>query len=214
MRNRSTSSAAFRILSGFALAALVLAAAGWLVTGPLRGYPAAFDSSIRSAMRAIQSPMWTSLFLAVTKLGSTIYLTVLGCAAGLVFLVLRWFRPLLLFIIAAAGQSALHHGFKWLFARPRPPASIAYPAAESFSFPSGHALSALCIYAMIAWIITTRLENPALKAGIWIVTAVLIFLIGISRVYIGIHHASDVAAGFVAAAVWTAAVISTDERRL
>lgn len=214
LRGRLADSALARIILGFALAALLLAAGGWLVTGPLRAYPASFDSAIRGVMRQMQSPMWTSLFLAVTKLGSTLYLTVFGCAAGLVFLVLRWFRPLLLFIIAAAGQAALHHGFKWLFARPRPSALIAYPAAESFSFPSGHSLSSLCIYGTIAWIVSARLENPALKAVVWIVSGILIFLIGMSRIYIGIHHASDVAAGFLAAAIWTTAVIYADDRPL
>ena len=211
---RLNRSAPFRIVAGILLAALMLAAAGWLVTGPLRAYPASFDSAIRGVMHQMQSPMWTSLFLSVTKLGSTLYLTIFGCAAGLGFLVLRWFRPLVLFVVAAAGQAALHHGFKWLFARPRPAPLVAYPVAENFSFPSGHAISALCIYAMIAWIVTARLENPALKAAIWIITLVLVFLIGTSRVYIGVHHASDVIAGFLAAAIWTSAVISVDKRPL
>lgn len=213
-RERIWGSAVLRIAAGFLLAAGVLALAGWLVTGPLRSYPGAFDTSMRGVVRQLQSPMWTSLFLAVTKLGSTLYLTIVGCAAGLVFIFLRWFRPLILFIVAMAGQAALHHGFKWLFARPRPPSLIAYPTAEGYSFPSGHALSALCLYGMIAWVVTSRLENPALKAGIWIATVVLVFLIGFSRVYIGVHYPSDVAAGFLAAAIWTAAVASADERNL
>ena len=207
-------SAPARIISGFLLAALVLAAAGWLVTGPLKGQTEALDATLRKAVRQIHSPMWTSLFLAATKLGSTIYLTIIGSAAGLFFIALRWFRPLLLFIVAMIGQAALHHGFKWIFARPRPPAMIAYPVAEGFSFPSGHAVSGLCLYATIALIVTARLESPALKAGIWISTVVLVFLIGVSRVYIGVHYPSDVAAGFLAAAIWTAAVISADERRI
>ena len=207
-------SAVVRVVAGFLLASLVLAAAGWLVTGPLRSYPAVFDTAVRGTVRQLQSPMWTSLFLAVTKLGSTLYLTVVGCAVGLVFIALRWFRPLVLFIVAMAGQAALHHGFKWLFARPRPPAMIAYPVAEGFSFPSGHALSALCLYGTIAWIVAARFENPALKACVWIGTALLVFLIGASRTYIGIHHASDVAAGFLAAAIWTAAIASADEPQL
>ena len=214
MMARLWESAPVRIVSGFLLAALVLAAAGWLVMGPLKLYPGSFDSAIRASVRQMQSPMWTSLFLTVTKLGSTLFLTVVGCAAGLVFIGLRWFRQLMLFILAMTGQAVLHHGFKWLIARPRPGAMISYPATESFSFPSGHALSSLCLYAMIAWITTSRLENSALKAGIWIITIILIFLIGVSRIYIGIHHASDVAAGFLAAAIWTAAVTSADERPL
>ena len=214
LRERILGSAFVRIAAGFLIAAGLLAAAGWLVTGPLRGYPEAFDKALRGMVRQLQSPMWTSLFLAFTKLGSTLYLTIVGCVAGFVFILLRWFRPLIQLIVAMVGQAALHHGFKWIFARPRPPTLIAYPAAEGFSFPSGHALSALCFYAMIAWIITSRLENPALKAAIWIATAILVFLIGFSRVYIGVHYPSDVAAGFIAAAIWTAAIATADERRL
>lgn len=212
--SRLVGSAPVRIIIGFLLAALLLAAAGWLVTGPLRQYPVGFDSAVRGGVRAMMSPMWTSLFLAVTKLGSTLYLTIFGVAAGAVFIALRWFRPLLLLIVAMAGQAALHHGFKWLIARPRPRALIPYPETESFSFPSGHALSAFCLYVTIAWLAASRLENSALKMGIWLLTALLVFLIGMSRVYIGVHFPSDVLAGFAAATIWTAAIISADEHRL
>lgn len=203
-----------RVIAGFVLAALILAGLGWLVTGPYKQFPASFDATVRYAMRQIQSPMWTSLFLIVTRLGSTVYLTIVGCAAGIIFIILRWFRPLLLLIVAMAGQAALHHGTKLLFARPRPPALINYPAVESFSFPSGHAVSSLCLYFVLAWTVTTRLENPAMKVAIWICTVVLVFLIGMSRVYIGVHYPTDVLAGFLAALVWTAAVLSIDRRPL
>ena len=203
-----------RVLAGFVLAAGLLAAAGWLVTGTYKSAPLAFDQSIRQAIRQMQSPMWTSLFLTVTKLGSTLYLTIIGCAAGLVFLMLRWFRPVMLLIVAMIGQAVLHHGFKWMIARPRPGALISYRAVESSSFPSGHAISALCLYGMLAWIVAGSIETSAGKAGIWIFTGVLVFLIGMSRVYIGIHYPTDVLAGFVAAAIWTAAVASTDRRPL
>ena len=203
-----------RIVVGFALAAAVLAACGWLVTGSYKWVVAGFDSNIRYAMRQIQSPMWTSLLLALTKLGSTLYLVIVGCIAGIVFLFVRWFWPLFLFIIVMAGQAALHHGFKWLFERPRPPALLSYPAAENFSFPSGHAIGAMCLYGSIAWIVSKRFETPAAKVGIWIFAAVLIFLIGMSRVYIGVHYPTDVLAGFIGAAIWTAAVMSVDRRPL
>ena len=203
-----------RIVAGFALAAFILAALGWWATGPYRAPVSEFDSTIRHFMRQIQSPMWATLLLTVSKLGSTLYLLVIGCIAGIAFLALRWFRSFVLFIVAMAGQAALHHGGKWLIARPRPPALITYRAAEGFSFPSGHALSALCMYGILAWIITLRMENPAAKVGIWIFTLVLVFLIGMSRTYIGIHYASDVIAGFLAAAIWTAAVMSAERRSI
>lgn len=215
MRTFSTflrTSTIVRIIAGFAIAAGLLLLLGWLVTGPGRAYAAAFDSSIRSSIRQMHSPLWTSLFLTVTKLGSTLYLAIIGSVAGIAFLYLRWFRPLWLLIVTMAWQSILHNGAKLLIARPRPSAMLSYPAVEGYSFPSGHALSALCLYASLAWLITNRLENSAIKAGIWIAMLVLVFLIGLSRVYIGIHHSTDVLAGWLAAAIWTAAVISTDRK--
>jgi len=213
-RDRFFSSSTVRLTIGFALAAAVLALAGWLVTGPGRLYISGFDSSIRAAVRQMHSPLWTSLFLAVTKLGSTIYLAIIGSAAGIVFIGLRWFRPLGLLIIAMSGQAILHNGAKLYFARPRPAALMGYPAAESFSFPSGHALSAFCLYATVVWLIANRLENPAVKAAISAAALLLIFLIGLSRLYIGVHYPSDVLAGWLAAGIWTAAVISADKKNL
>ena len=206
--------AVIRIVGGFLLAAAFLAVSGWLLTGPMKGSAHAFDGSIRTAIRAMHSLMWTALFLTVTKLGSTIYLALIGAAVGLIFVYLRWFRALGLFILAMIGQAALHHGFKILIARPRPAALMNYPAVESFSFPSGHALAGACFYATVCWLVTNRLENPAVKAIIWISTLLLILLVGLSRAYIGVHHPTDVLAGFIAAAIWTAAVVSVDERKL
>ena len=203
-----------RLIAGFLVAGLILAAIGWLVTGPYKQYPASFDSTIRYTMRQIQSPMWSQLFLAVTRLGSTLVLTIIGCLTGIVFIALRLFRPLLMLVVAMAGQAALHHGFKLLFTRPRPPALINYPVVESFSFPSGHAVSSLCLYFVIAWTISTRLENSALKVALWIFTVIMVFLIGTSRVYIGVHYPTDVLAGFLAALAWTISTFSIDRRPL
>ena len=153
-------------------------------------------------MRQMQSPMWASLFLTVTNLGSTIYLWIIGTVAAIIFILMRWLRPLLLLMLVMSGQGALDQGFKWLIARPRPSALVNYKTLESFSFPSGHAIASLCLYVTIAWIITTQLENSAAKAGVWISAAILVFLTGASRVYIGVHYPTDVLAGWSAGLAW------------
>ncbi|HUR96969.1 MAG TPA: phosphatase PAP2 family protein [Pyrinomonadaceae bacterium] len=214
MMNRLLESSVVRVLAGFALAAAILALLGWIVTGPYKQHPASFDAAIRYTMRQIQSPMWTTFFLAITKLGSTIYLAIIGSIAGIVFIAYRWFRSLLMLIVAMTGQAALHHGCKLFFARPRPPELINYPPVESFSFPSGHAVASLSLYFALAWIVGSRVENSSIKAIIWIVTAILVFLIGTSRVYIGVHYPTDVVAGFIAAIVWMIAVMPIDKTPL
>jgi membrane-associated phospholipid phosphatase len=109
------------------------------------------------------------------------------------------------------GQIALHHGFKYFIGRPRPEPIVAYAIDESYSFPSGHAIAGLVVYSAIAWLIANRL--PALSARIAIITAatLLVTTIGISRVYFGVHYLTDVLAGWIAGAIWTAAVMSGDE---
>jgi undecaprenyl-diphosphatase len=79
---------------------------------------------------------------------------------------------------------------------------------------SPSAVSSLCLYGTIAWIVASCLENSAAKVGVALIAGILIFLIGMSRVYIGVHYPTDVVAGFAAAAIWTAAVLSTDRKAL
>ena len=67
---------------------------------------------------------------------------------------------------------------------------------------------------MIAWIVTREIENPALKVVAWILAIVLIFLIGASRVYIGIHYPTDVVAGFVAGMIWLAGIMASNRKPL
>ena len=150
----------------------------------------------------------------VHKIRLDSYLTIAGSMAGIAFIYLRWYRPLWLFIVAMAGQAVLHNGAKLLIARTRPSAVISYQPIESFSFPSGHALSSLCLYASLVWLVTNRLENSAIKAALWIVILIFVLLTGLSRLYIGVHFPTDVLAGWLAAAVWTAAVVSTDRKPL
>lgn len=203
-----------RIVVGFAIACAFLAACGWLVTGPHKNLVAGFDTNIRYTMRQIQSPMWTSVLIAASRIGSLWGLSIIGGITALAFILVRWFRPLLLLCITMAGQAVLHLGFKTLFERPRPPALISYKIEESFSFPSGHSIAALSFFGAAAWLVATRQENAAAKAGLAILAAVMIFLIGFSRVYIGVHYPTDVVAGWIGAAIWTAAVMSADRRPL
>jgi undecaprenyl-diphosphatase len=217
MRNllhRLAKSSLFRIIAGFAIAALFLWAVGTLVTSPYKWTVAVFDSNIRHAMRQIQSPMWSSLLLTLTKLGSTWGLVIVGSIVGLALIVQKRFRSLELLILLMAGQAVLHHGFKWLIARPRPPALLAYKDIESSSFPSGHAIGILCLFSAAAWMLTEQVESPAIKALIAIFAGLIIFLVGMSRVYIGIHYPTDVLAGFIGAGIWTVAVLSLDRRKL
>lgn len=192
-----------RIAVGFALAAGFLLAAGTLSK---HGTFTNFDEGIRSWVVTIQSPSLTSLLLFATWLGSTIQLFVLGAIVVLIFAWLRQWRFLGFFLIAMLGQGVLHLGFKALFAIQRPEPLIKYSIDDSYSFPSGHAIAAASFFGFLILVLMRRFNTPVLRASILILGSALIFLIGFSRIYIGVHRPSDVLSGLIAGAIWLAAL--------
>ena len=212
LRTLYSRSFAFRLVLGFAAASLSLTVLGLLAVGQFE-YVAAFDETVRRSTRQIAVPWLTDSLKIVTRAGSTLVLTVVSGAAVIVFLLLRWRREIGLFLLTMVGQIILHHGFKAFFARERPEPLLGYIVGDSYSFPSGHALASLSVYGLLAWLITRRTKSLPIEAGIWIFITLLVVLIGFSRIYFGVHNATDVIAGYVAALIWTTSVASGDTDR-
>jgi undecaprenyl-diphosphatase len=102
---------------------------------------------------------------------------------------------------ALGGGSLLNMLLKAAMQRARPEVEAA-TYAEGWSFPSGHAMGATTAYGMLTYLLVQRFNN---YLGAVVATAVLvILLVGASRIYLGVHYFSDVAAGFLAGAVWLA----------
>src|SRR5260370_1340127 len=85
-------------------------------------------------------------------------------------------------------------------------------APSSYSFPSGHALASFCFYGALAAILVTRLRSRRIRIALWTSSAVIILLIGLSRIYLGVHYTTDVLAGFAAALIWTVVVAFVEQR--
>jgi undecaprenyl-diphosphatase len=116
----------------------------------------------------------------------------------------------LLVVVTMAGAGLLDALLKLSFRRPRPAAFFDYPLPTSHSFPSGHAFFAASFFGGLAVLASARVRNPAFRIFIWLGAAALIVLVGLSRVYLGVHYPSDVLAGYAAATVWVAAVAFGD----
>ncbi|MEP6904305.1 MAG: phosphatase PAP2 family protein, partial [Actinomycetota bacterium] len=128
----------------------------------------------------------------------------------IIFLRLKWKHAAALLLITMAGEVVLDLTLKLFFQRARPEAFFNYPLPASYSFPSGHALGSFCFYAVLAWLITSRIKTRGWQILIWIFAPILVFLIGISRIYLGVHFPSDVLAGFTAAFVWILTIAFSD----
>lgn len=105
--------------------------------------------------------------------------------------------------IAAIALSSLVFTFtlKFIFMRSRPDDPLLFEAA-GYSFPSGHAIMGVTFYGLMIYIVNGSLENKFLRWLFTIFFIVLILLIGFSRIYLRVHYASDVLAGFLVGIVW------------
>jgi undecaprenyl-diphosphatase len=207
----------FLLLGAFLIAATASFGFGWLAEEVLEGDTLRFDTFVRTAVHQHATPELTWLMQGFSFLGSVAVVTVLGLAAVCVFFYFRLARMAALLAITMVGMAALDVALKLAFQRTRPVAFFG-PTPSSYSFPSGHAMSSLCFYGVLAAILAARACGRVAKWSIWTGAVLLIGMIGYSRIYLGVHYPSDVIAGYCAGAVWVGAVsflakILTDGRK-
>ncbi|PWU09348.1 MAG: hypothetical protein C5B51_06365 [Terriglobia bacterium] len=194
------------LYAGLLAAVVALLLFGWLANEVWRGGELRFDRFVREAIHASASPRLTYAMRGITQLGSPPFLIFAS-------ILLIWrlaeagrTRAAILLVLAAMGAEALDELLKLVFRRHRPEAYFGYPEPSTFSFPSGHAITACCFYGVVAAIITVRLESRWKTVAVWLGAAFLAGLIGFSRIYLGVHYPSDVVAGYAAAVVWIGAL--------
>lgn len=209
----SGSTAAFlglATLAGLAVAVLAMFLFGWLAEEMVEGDTLAFDRAVRDSAHAIASPALTRVLTAVSVLGGPKVLVPMGVALAAVFGWRRWWRGAILLLVSMGGAGVLEFALKRAFHRPRPTPFFNYPAPASYSFPSGHALFAFCFFTTGAALLAPRLHSPVLRGLVWTVAAIAILAVGFSRIYLGVHYPSDVAAGYAAGLLWSSVIVVGD----
>jgi undecaprenyl-diphosphatase len=161
------------------------------------------DITILYWIHNLSTPWLDKFFLIITNLGGVVSI-ISATLLLLTYLIYKrqWYAALVLFM-TVGGAAVANLTLKMLFHRDRP--SLWHPAIveTSFSFPSGHAmLSAALIMSIIFIVWKTRLRLTSIIIG-----APLLFLIGISRLYLGVHYPSDIVAGWCASLTWAVIVV-------
>jgi undecaprenyl-diphosphatase len=195
---------------GLFVAASALSFFAWLADEVTDGDTLALDETARLYVNGFASEPLTALMNSVTLLGSTLFLSVVFICVLIIFIRRNWTRSAVLLTAAMLGAVILNFVLKVNFARPRPIPFFGTPLPDSYSFPSGHALFAMCFYGALAWLIAVRVPSKSVKTLIWMSAFVIVLLIGLSRIYLSVHYLSDVLAGYAAATVWILTIISTD----
>ncbi|HEX7028233.1 MAG TPA: phosphatase PAP2 family protein [Gammaproteobacteria bacterium] len=139
-----------------------------------------------------------------TALGGTGVLTLIALVVVGYLLLSRRFRASLLVTVSVTGGILLSTLLKIGFDRPRPDLVTHESFVYTASFPSGHSMMAAVTYLTLAALLARVHAQSELKAYFLIVAAFLTMLVGISRVYLGVHWPTDVLAGWAAGAAWAA----------
>ena len=199
------------LLFGMVSAIAALFFFGWLADEMLEGDTRRFDETVRNFVHELAFPALTSVMRLASFLGSTLFLIIFGVIIVIVLFLKKYRRGAAIFTITTIGSSILMTTLKFAFKRARPEPFFDTVLPASYSFPSGHSLASFCFYGALAAILSARADKFWLQTIIWISAAIMVLLIGISRIYLGVHYPSDVVAGYAVALIWVVTIAIGDK---
>lgn len=187
------------------IAAITLALGSFVTVTQLsvvEGTTAAADRAILGWMAARRTPALNGFMVGLTALGSPIFVAALIIVTLAILIARRDRRGVVHLIAASLGVWALESVTKGLVARARPTEVEPLVKVTGFSYPSGHSLATAALCLTIALIVSNHLRSRAAQAALLAGASVLVLLVGLSRVYLGVHYPSDVLSGISLGASW------------
>ena len=160
---------------------------------------ASFDLSIINALATIRMPVGVSIFSLITDLGGSVVVipvTLFVCA-------IFWYRKEVPFAVGLVASvltgEVVKDAIKEIVTRPRPPVALHAVVEDGWSFPSGHATAAVALYGFLIYA-TWKFAPAPWRIPLTLLFSAIILLVGFSRMYLGVHYASDVIGGFAVGA--------------
>ena len=208
-RTRMLVSVESRVLLLMALLALGTLLFLHLASEVSEGDTMAFDRALLLSLRASGQPIgphWLlKAMMEITVLGGGTLLTLMTClVAAYLFAAKRAGTGL--FVIAAVSGGAIFGAvLKDIFERPRPELVTHLVSVSSASFPSGHAMNSTVTYLTLGTLLAKTERSPRVRIYLISTAVTLSLIIGISRVYLGVHWPTDVIAGWCVGSVWALA---------
>jgi membrane-associated phospholipid phosphatase len=160
------------------------------------------DNTVSTFIQSFRNHSLTVYFKSVTALGER-PAYIIFCVSLAIYFVIQhktWkfiLQTVVVLLLASASNMAL----KTVFGRSRP-AFEHMVEVTSLSYPSGHAMSATSFYGFLIYLAIILIPQRWLKIAVSVVLSVIVLSIGTSRIYLGVHYPSDVAAGVVGGVIW------------
>jgi undecaprenyl-diphosphatase len=197
-------------LTTWSIVALIsVAAFGLLLWSVLAHSGLTLADSALATFIAGHRPGWlTPVMQLVTWLGSSFFIIPLGVAVGgYLRLRRRTWRPLVMMTAAFLGAAALYDIVKPAVGRARPPASLQVGGPDTgWAFTSGHATQSIAFYGMLAVVVITW-YMPRRRLRVAIGAALVVLVVGVSRLYLGVHWLTDVLGGYALGLAWLSLVM-------
>ncbi|MBP3964791.1 phosphatase PAP2 family protein [Paenibacillus lignilyticus] len=166
-----------------------------------------FDETIISAVQGQENDTLTSIAKVFNKIGSTsTMIPLVLIIAVLFFFVFKHRKELVLLLGGMLGSTLLNELLKPIYKRARPDIHRLVEQ-QGFSYPSGNAMAALTFYCLITYLLWRHIHRRSWRIALLCFSAAMILIMGVSRIYLGVHYPSDILAGFWLSACWVALCI-------
>jgi undecaprenyl-diphosphatase len=163
------------------------------------------DNSTLEWFQNHRTPVWDSLMVDLTAMGGHVVLGLIVFFTIGLLLALRRYQASAFVSSAVLGGVLLVEMIKVLIGRARPDVAVPPPVPllhPSPSFPSGHSMISAVVYLTLALLVTGRIQGKRVRAYLIGCSLLLTFLVGISRLYLGVHYLTDVLAGWTGGMAW------------
>ncbi len=157
-----------------------------------------FDQPILQFARSMARDGFDRVFLFFSAIGYAHGVVPFDIALIILLALIRRFRESIFVAAATGGSALLNMAAKHAFARERPSLWESISPETTFSFPSGHAMGSMTI-AVVVMLLAWHSRWRWMAIG---VMSFFVVMVGLSRVYLGVHYPSDILAGWAAASVW------------
>ena len=158
------------------------------------GNIAGFDDAIYEFIYQNHNEGLDFFFTHFTHIGDTIPVVII---ALVIVCFLKSQKDRLHLVVALLTTVGVNQILKHVIARPRPPMERRLITQGGYSYPSGHSMVSLCVYGILLYFTVTKVKNKKLKVLLSVLLTIMILLIGISRIYVGVHYPSDVIGGYL-----------------
>lgn len=149
-----------------------------------------------------RSAATTRFFTFFTLVGTPVGLGLIVAAATLLLILKRRYRWVGYLLVTNVGGTLINLALKHHFARARPDLTLALRGADGYSFPSGHAMGSMIVFASLAYLAIHAATRWRVRSAFVALATSIILTIALSRIYLGVHWLSDIGAGLAVGALW------------